>query len=365
MRDISGLTSSLNKSLGWNKTRINCFAHLILGMIGARTVNLQEIALTIPGGVLLTSRYRRLQRFFALFKIDFIKIARLIFQLYANSNNKYYLLIDRTNWYWGKKKINVFMLSIAHEGIAIPLFWQLLDKAGSSNYEEQRKLIGQYIKTFGTSSILGVLGDREFANGKLFSWLNRKKVPFNIRIKEGSQLKVKGKKLCTAKKLFKGLNPKEKNIYAMDVDIFGANVFLAGSRSERGELMIVATNQSPKNTIEIYLRRWEIESLFQNLKGRGFQFEKTHMTELYRIEKLVAVLAVAFAWANYVGEWRAAIKPIIFKIFRDKRQRPQNSFFRYGLDYIREAIFQGSHKEKQLKECIKLLSSPLYHGALL
>ena len=42
--------------------------------------------------------------------------------------------------------------------------------------------------------------------------------------------------------------------------------------------MIVATNQNPKNAIAIYLRRWEIESLFQSLKGRGFHFEQTHIT---------------------------------------------------------------------------------------
>lgn len=31
------------------------------------------------------------------------------------------------------------MLSVAHEGQAIPIFWHLLDKAGSSHIEEQKK----------------------------------------------------------------------------------------------------------------------------------------------------------------------------------------------------------------------------------
>lgn len=35
----------------------------------------------------------------------------------------------------------------------------------------------------------------------------------------------------------------------MAVEVFGQRVFLAGSRSEKGELMIIATNKHPKNAI--------------------------------------------------------------------------------------------------------------------
>lgn len=55
----------------------------------------------------------------------------------------------------------------------------------------------------------------------------------------------------------------------MTVWIFAQKVYLAGSHSEHGELMIVATNQKPNNAIAAYLRRWEIESLFQGLKKDG------------------------------------------------------------------------------------------------
>jgi hypothetical protein len=101
--------------------------------------------------------------------------------------------------------------------------------------------------------------------------------------------------------------------YAMAVYVFGQKVFLAGSRSERGELIVVATNQHPRNAIAIYLRRWEIESLFQSLKGRGFHFENTHITQQERIAKLIALLAIGFAWAHKVGEWLALHKPIVIK----------------------------------------------------
>lgn len=177
------------------------------------------------------------------------------------------------------------MLSVAHEGMAIPLFWIMLPKAGSSNFKEQKELLLSFTNEFGIDCIEDFLADREFASGKLFQWLNKKNIRFFIRIKEGSSVSIKNKKFTTAKKLFNHLDPKSKSEYEMKIWVFGAKVYLAGSRSERGELMILATNKSPKNAIEIYLRRWEIETLFQCLKGRGFHFESTHITDLDRLKK--------------------------------------------------------------------------------
>lgn len=188
----------------------------------------------------------------------------------------------------------------------------------------------------------------------MFKWLDKKAIPFYIRIKEGTVTQIKEKKFLTAKKLFNALQLKTKKEFPMTVQVFGQKIFLAGSRSERGELMIVATNRRPHTAIATYLRRWEIESLFQGLKGRGFRFEETRITELECIAKLTALLAIGFVWAHRVGEWKAAIKPIIWKRFRDQ-SRPQYSYFRYGLDHIREAILHIFDKFIQLKDAFSLV----------
>ena len=139
---------------------------------------------------------------------------------------------------------------------------------------------------------------------------------------------------------------------------FGARVYLVGSRSERGELMIIATNKMNKNAIAVYLRRWEIENLFACLKGRGFCFEDTHMTHLDRIEKLMALLVVGFCWAHKIGEWKANIKPILFKKYKDSI-RPAHSLFRYGFDFLREILISSFQQIRQFKACLKLLILPI------
>jgi len=310
---------------------------MLLALFLARTVNLREIAIYFQSTAQIDSRYKRCKRFFAQFSIDFDTLARWAFQLYSFETRKYYLTIDRTNWFRGKSKINILTLGIAHEGAAISVLWRLLDKAGNATAAEHQEIIAHFTQLFGKKGIVGVLADRKFASGALFRWLNKQKIPFYIRIKEGSSLKIRKTKICSAEQFFHDLRPKTQKIYDMAIELYGQKVYVAGSRSEKGELMIVATNRDPRNAIYSYLRRWEIETLFGCLKSKGFRFEETHMTNQERLSKLMALLVVGFCWAHKIGECRAIQNPIQWNQYSDSR-RPQFSYFRYGLDQIRSIL---------------------------
>lgn len=55
------------------------------------TVNLKEVALVFQSHATLDSRYRRLQRFFALFNIHYAQIAHWISKPYCTDDKKLYL----------------------------------------------------------------------------------------------------------------------------------------------------------------------------------------------------------------------------------------------------------------------------------
>lgn len=354
MKQISELQAILGDFLGLNKPRLQCFTKMLLALFAVRTVNLRELAVAFQGDALLDSRYKRIKRFFSRVPLDLSRLAKVLFQLFFNPQHKLYLTIDRTNWFWGKAKINLLTLGIAYEGVAIPLYWHLLDKAGNASAQEHIAIVDKLLQIVDIKHFAGLLGDREFASGELFQWCNDRRLPFYIRIKDNAQACIRDKKFRSAKQLFNDLKPKQHKLFDMSVWVFGQKVYLAGSRSERGELMVVATNQSPKNAIAIYLRRWEIECLFQSLKNRGFRFEETHLTKAERIERLMVLLAIGFAWAHKVGEWVATKKPIRFNQHRTC-QRPQYSFFRYGLDKLRELILAQQFFKKQFRSYLDLL----------
>ena len=126
-----------------------------------------------------------------------------------------------------------------------------------------------------------------------------------IRIKNGALVKENrnDKNAWAIKHAFSYLNNKEQGYLATTMTIYSNTLYVGAGRSEKGELMIVVTNQNSKDAITIYLKRWGIETLFSCLKGRGFHFEDTHMTRHERIPKLMVLLTVGFCWAFKLGQW--------------------------------------------------------------
>jgi len=115
-----------------------------------------------------------------------------------------------------------------------------------------------------------------------------------------------------------------------------------------GDLLIVATPESAEDSIKIYGIRWEIETLFGCLKGRGFHFEETHITDRDRIKKIFVLLAIAFSWAHKTGEWQHEVKPMKVK----KHGRPSVSLFRRGLDCIVDSILKVTYRPNLFKNCL-------------
>jgi len=348
MKQISELAEILNGTFCWNKARITFFVQMLLALLVTRTVNLNKIACAISSDAEQSSRYRRLQRFFAEFTIDFDIIAGFIFRLFFVLGGKRYLTIDRTNWQWGKSSINILTLAIAFKGIAIPIYWELIDTKGNSDTFQRIALIQKFINSFGKECIAGLLADREFLGNDWFSWLNREQISFVIRIK-GNLITTNSRgKTIRVDELFRGIKPTEERTLYGKRTVMGVELFVSGLKLPDGELLIVATDTAPGLAIKTYALRWEIETLFSCLKGRGFNFEDTHIINQDRIKKLLVLLAIAFCWAHKTGEWRHEVRPIKIK----KHGRPSVSLFRYGLDYLIDVILNPLRKIGLFERCL-------------
>jgi hypothetical protein len=94
--------------------------------------------------------------------------------------------------------------------------------------------------------------------------------------------------------------------------------------------------------------------MFGCLKSRGFRLEETHVTDPARLEKLMALLALAFCWAVAVGAWLTRHKPLKVK----KHGRRCKSLFRHGLDYLRRILcnLESHVKRAEFRRVILLLS---------
>jgi hypothetical protein len=49
--------------------------------------------------------------------------------------------------------INFLVLSVVHQGVALPIMWTFLPKKGNSNTKERMALLNRFITQFGTCTI--------------------------------------------------------------------------------------------------------------------------------------------------------------------------------------------------------------------
>src|SRR3954463_16503908 len=80
------------------------------------------------------------------------------------------------------------MLAIIRNGIAIPVMWDVLDRAGTSTTAQRSALLSRFCAVFGETAIAGLIADREFIGTAWMTSLAEKDIPFILRIKDTFQV---------------------------------------------------------------------------------------------------------------------------------------------------------------------------------
>ena len=106
-----------------------------------KQVRIERLAATLPLPIQQNSRRRHLQRFL---KLNALSVLLLWFPIIEEIINQHFkvgsqliIAMDRTQW----KENNVLMVSVIYQKRALPIFWVLLGKDGSSNLAEQQKVL--------------------------------------------------------------------------------------------------------------------------------------------------------------------------------------------------------------------------------
>jgi hypothetical protein len=78
MSQIIALRNALRTHLDWHGARVAFLALFLVALYRVKTVNLAELAIAFPNRAKPESNYKRLQRFFRAFEIDYDMLARLV-----------------------------------------------------------------------------------------------------------------------------------------------------------------------------------------------------------------------------------------------------------------------------------------------
>lgn len=256
------------------------------------------------------------------------------------------LVLDRTNWDFGKTPINILMVSVMYRGLGIPLFWSLLPNRGNSRMPDRISLLDQVIRTFPKARIACVIGDREFVGKPWIDWLCDNKIDFILRFKENQYVQREGRMTESILDLAACLQVGQTRVIThwqqlgQDFDSKRDHIKLVILRLKRNELLALACTGNPHVALAGYRNRWTIEGLFANLKTRGFNLEDTHLCQPQKLSTLMAILAMATAISIKTGIAVDTIRPIK----RKSHGRKEANLFSLGIQTLRK-IFVRPRQE--------------------
>jgi len=262
------------------------------------------------------------------------------------------LAIDRTNWKFGKRHINILTVGVVVNKVAFPIAWMTLPqktKRGNSNASQRIKLFKRVLSLIAPEDIRVVTMDREFNGRDWLKWLDDKGVKYVVRIKGNTYIGKRHAYEITNKRQLRSSN--SKTVWGFSLLFSGVRI--TGKNTRDDFLYLVSNYYHGREALDFYRQRWGIEQLFSHLKKRGFDLEVTHMTDASKIDRLFAVVALAFL-ISY--SWGCELKS------RSKSNKAQKrkSLFRRGLEDILRLRSNPEVFHEELARMITWLKSPKY-----
>jgi len=340
----------LQSRIQGTKHAIKFISGFVLAVLKVRSSNLSKIAVAFETSVECLSTYRQIQRF-----LDNLRTVKIDYLGLLKMSGRLKVVIDRTEWKFGKVWINILTVSVVYRRVAIPLIWQTVNQKGNAKAVTHLQIIQRLIAEIGSGRIKEIYGDREFASRELFSFLLAERIDFRIRLK--ASCLADGRSFKTR---WRNLSERVKLRGKVKVEVFGLNLYVSCvklKKAGRTEYLIVASGEQSKDALAEYKVRWAIETMFGCLKSRGFELEETHLTDTRKINKLLMLLVLALCLAMLTGEIKTQItRKVLMKLKNNGRYA--KSFFRIGLDALQNILFNIKlpDKLKTFNNLIDLLS---------
>ena len=200
-------------------------------------------------------------------------------------------------------------------------------------------LIKRYLAHFPASSIRLLLADREFIGADWLKFLCDNNIKFAIRLRENLRVtdedghdltlfaRLRGAPAGPAPSA-PGSAPATTRRPATD------RCSTSPPKRLKDEWLIVVSNVAPRTALAAYRKRWAIECLFGDAKTRGLNLEDTRLTDPRKLDLLMALVALALAWAGRTAA--TLLGPRAPK--RKAHGYFAKSWFRIGFDRIRNLL---------------------------
>ncbi len=320
-----------------NRARhLETLAGMVSGIVLGKSCQLPKIASKVPGEVHPDSRVKQMSRWVQnehitgdLYFLPFVE--PLLVSLAAV--RPLMLIMDGSAVARGCVTL---MVSLLYAHRALPIAWLVIQGAkGHFPAETHVALLREVRALVPDTATVTFLGDGEFDNPELqaeadgYGWAYVCRTAKNIQINEAGEwssledLNV----TCGTRAFRKGV--------LFTKAAYGPVMVIAWWAAGYAEPIYLVSNlSSVQAACDGYRKRMHIETFFSDQKSRGFQLDRSHLSDPQRVSRLMLAACLAYLWIIFLGavaqhgKWQ----PLIHR-----RHRCDLSLFQLGLrllDYL-------------------------------
>lgn len=317
---------------------------IVVGIVQANSVALSRIATHIPGEAQAESRVTTLRRWLKNFRVEVWELYRPVLEhvLQGWQTVTAVVILDGVMVFGDRWQI--FRLSLAHGGRAIPLVWLVLPGKGLTHMEKLEAMLTR-AAAFLNPRVKGVrfLADAGFRD---CDWAHLcLKIGWNYAIRIASNTYVTLANGWYGPISALGVKPGQRRYYqqvwlTQDRKLLTnlTVTWTAGDEKHPPELLPLISHQVAARTrLREYAARMHTEESFRDDKSAGFDMAHTRLQHADRLERLLLALAIATLWCHALGEQVLEQGEAARRII-DPGPTRQLSVFQLGLRWLKRCV---------------------------
>ena len=278
---------------------------MVSGIIASKSCQLPKIASKVPGEVHPDSRAKQLSRW--------VNNANITFDLYSRSVPFVQPLLERLaavrplvlimDGSTVARGCVTLMVSVIYAHRAIPIGWLVIEGVkGHFPTEMHLTLLREVKARVPETATVIFLGDGEFDSPELqaevegYAWEYACRTAKNIQIGvDQAWLSLADLQVQRGQRLFR------KGVLFTNA-AYGPVMVIAwwGARYKE-PIYLVSNMVSVQRACDWYRKRMHIETFFSDQKSRGFQLDKSHLSDPERVHRLMLAACLAYLWVIYLG----------------------------------------------------------------
>ena len=309
-------------------------AMMVTGILRARSGQLKKIARGVQYDRKKESLVERFRRFVRnkqiQVEVEYAPFGQRI--LKAVGQGPLVLLIDSSQL--GGKCL-CLMLSVSYKSRAVPLAWVTFKgKKGHSAQETQLALFEQVKGLLPPDLPVVLLGDGEFDGSEVVDWFNQQPTwQYVCRTDKSNKVFYQGQWQNLAQlPLRAGEETFLSQVRFTESNNIGpVNILVVWHEAKQCHWFFVTNLQTAEAAQDYYLLRFSIETLFSDLKDRGFHLDDTRLWHPERLHRLIFAAAIAYLFTIVLG-----VEAIISRAFEMlvRTDAFYHSLFQLGLIYL-------------------------------